>query len=80
MPTFNAVVEFDGQQHFAPTSFHGAMTIDQAVAKFEDTLRKDRIKEIWCSQNSVRMVRIKYLDDIEAVMMASFNKSTSQNA
>lgn len=54
LPEFNLLIEFDGQQHFVVrgnTKFNKDMSV---------RVKRDWIKNIWCNQNNIRLLRIPY--------------------
>lgn len=56
LPEFNNVIEYDGEQHFAPqTSFGG-------VATFEKTVKYDSIKYELCLNQGFSILQISYHD------------------
>lgn len=60
LPDLNMCIEYDGIQHFEPTTFGG--DLEEAKKQFELTKKKDKIKDDFCKNNGVRMLRIKYCD------------------
>jgi hypothetical protein len=48
------LIEYDGIQHFKPFKHFGG------VAKFKKTQKNDRIKNKYCSDNNIRLLRIPY--------------------
>ena len=54
LPDFNTCVEFDGIQHFKPIRDFGG---DKG---FSDVKKRDEVKNKWCSENNVKLIRIKY--------------------
>lgn len=63
------LIEFDGEQHFHPVNFYG---IDMEKAKKNHLLTKnnDRIKDIYCKNNNIKLIRIPYfeIDNIEEIL------------
>lgn len=55
----NMCVEFDGIQHFQSKSCFGG------DAGFKDRQNKDNIKTDYCVKNNIKLLRIKYNDNIE---------------
>lgn len=53
------IIEFDGAQHFKPTRFNG-MTQDMAEKQFIKTREHDLIKNEYCLQNNIPLIRIPY--------------------
>lgn len=56
IPTINTCIEFDGKHHFE--------TIEFGQKKLEDTIKKDKIKDIFCLQNKIKLIRISYEQNI----------------
>jgi hypothetical protein len=64
LPKLRTVVEFDGRQHFEPIDEFGGM-------EFLDRVKKeDVIKENYCEDNFINLIRIKYdqFDDIYQIL------------
>lgn len=55
LPEFNVVIEFDGEQHFHPIEFFGG------ERGFAEIKRRDAIKNKWCYDNAIKLLRISYL-------------------
>lgn len=54
------LIEFDGIQHFTPFEYYGG------IKKYNDIVRKDNIKNLYCKNNEIPLLRLKYNDvDIE---------------
>ena len=61
LPEFNAVIEYDGGQHFEPIKFWGG------EERYKKTQITDEIKNKYCKDNGIKMIRIPYtikFDDI----------------
>jgi uncharacterized Zn-finger protein len=54
------LIEFDGGQHFKPVKFHATTTAEEALANYKQTRTHDRIKNDYCSDNGIALLRIKY--------------------
>jgi len=52
-------IEYDGEQHFKPIYF-GTKSKIKANKKFNDTLRRDKIKDDFCKENNYPLLRIPY--------------------
>lgn len=54
------LIEYDGIQHFSPGS--GWNTLEQ----LKKTQEKDKLKNLWCQQHNIPLIRIPYthLDEI----------------
>lgn len=48
------LIEYDGQQHFEPVSYFGGQK------RFEDQIKKDKLKNEYCTKNNIKLIRIKY--------------------
>lgn len=58
LPDYNAAIEFQGKQHYEPVEIFGGQEA------LEYTQRHDKIKSDYCKQNSIRLLCIKYDEDI----------------
>ena len=54
LPKYNLCIEFDGKQHFKPNNFFGG------ISGFLETVRKDTIKNYFCEDNKIDLLRISY--------------------
>ena len=63
------LIEFDGEQHYRPVAF-GNMTDEQAKQQFETNKKRDEIKNTYCEQNKIKLIRIPYwdFDKIEKIL------------
>lgn len=59
------VIEYDGQQHFRVCRFNG-MTWEDAEKGFKTCLKHDEIKNAFCLNNGIELLRIKYTE-IESI-------------
>lgn len=62
LPTYNACIEYDGIQHFEPVEIFGG------TEAFEYTKNNDAIKNQYCKDNKITLLRIKYDKDIFLVL------------
>lgn len=53
IPQYNMCIEYDGQQHFKPVF---------GEKSFEDTVRHDRMKDKYCLDHGIDLLRISYKD------------------
>lgn len=58
IPSKRMVIEFDGRQHFEPVEIFGGGGAHDAQ------LKNDKIRNSWCSENGIKIIRIKY-DEVE---------------
>jgi len=54
LPNYNTIIEYDGKQHFCPSKYFGG------VRAFEYLKKLDTLKEEFCRQNSIKLIRISY--------------------
>ena len=62
IPSLLMAIEYDGEQHFKPIKCFGG------TKKFESIQNRDRIKDLYCANNNIKLVRISYTDNIEEIM------------
>jgi len=53
IPSLNTVVEYDGDQHFIPSRQYGDK-------KYESTVENDLLKNAYCKEKGIKMIRIPY--------------------
>ena len=58
---FNTAVEYDGENHFYPVKF-GTQSLEDAVNKHEYTKRHDEIKNKFCEENNINLIRVPYYE------------------
>lgn len=56
LPNYNLLIEYDGKQHFEPVKYFGGKD------KLKDIKTKDNIKNDWCKNNNIKLLRIPYFD------------------
>ena len=61
LPEFNTCIEADGRQHFEEVCF-GDMNIEQAKENFLIIKRHDKIKNDFCKENNIKLIRIPYFE------------------
>ena len=73
IPSLNACIEYDGQQHFHPVPF-GDMSEDDAMKSFAKLIEHDRLKDEFCKSNNIKMIRIPYTKykDIDTILEKQF--------
>ncbi|WP_048341120.1 hypothetical protein [Clostridium haemolyticum] len=59
LPKYNICIEYDGEQHFYPILFKGE-TIDEGEKKFFDNKRRDVIKDNYCRNHNIKLIRVPY--------------------
>ena len=70
LPEYNTCIEYDGVQHFEPTRFNKKMTIEEANDNFVQQKFRDGIKNSYCKNNNIKLLRIPYTeyDNIEKII------------
>lgn len=65
LPKYNLIIEFDGQHHFYETGF----------GNYELTKKHDEIKNKYCKENHINLLRIPYFDGnkIEEILKKELN-------
>lgn len=66
IPDINTCIEFDGKHHFEKIEF--------GQKKLEDTIKKDKIKNIFCLENKIVLIRISYEQNIVEELEKKINK------
>ncbi len=73
LPDYNICIEFDGLQHFEPSNHFGNES-------FMNTKRNDLIKNEYCQNKFVYLLRIKYdCKDIESEIIKYLNERVQEN-
>ena len=69
---YNICIEFDGRQHHKPVKFNG-MDLKRATEIFEKTKINDNIKNLYCKDNDIKLLRIPYWekDNIEDILKSN---------
>lgn len=67
LPDLNMVCEFDGRQHYGETNYF--------TYSFNDTKKHDQIKEQFCKDNNIYILRIPYwnVDNIDKILDKELN-------
>ena len=70
LPEYNLFIEYDGMQHFEPVRFHN-QTDEEMELTFELTKKRDEIKNIYCKENNINLLRIPYWEkeNIETIII-----------
>ena len=80
IPSYNLVIEYDGQQHFFPVDFSGRNK-ERANKEFELNKIRDGIKNDYCKENNINILRISYLefDNIKEIIYQKINELKTFN-
>ena len=58
LPKLNIAIEYDGEQHYKPINYSG--NIEEAELQFEYTKKNDKIKNQYCLDNNIALLRIPF--------------------
>lgn len=64
LPVHNICIEYDGEQHFMPVDFYGK-GIEYAIQKFTEIQHRDKIKDTYCREHNIPLLRIPYYANVE---------------
>jgi very-short-patch-repair endonuclease len=59
LPDYNICIEYDGIQHFIPIKYFGG------IDNYNLRVKLDKIKNEYCKNNNIRLIRISYKENIE---------------
>lgn len=62
LPDYNMCIEYDGRQHFEPAECFGG------VESFIETQQNDLIKNKYCEDNNIILLRIRYDENINNIL------------
>lgn len=68
LPEYNICIEYQGIQHYKPISYFGGKT------NYDITKIRDNIKKEYCKNNNIKLIEIKYSDDIDIMLLSLFNE------
>lgn len=76
LSNYNVLIEFDGKQHFKPVNFYGCSNKD-AIKSFDELIENDNIKNNYCIQNNIPLIRISYkeknIEEYLKIKLKEFN-------
>ena len=66
LPSYNTIIEYDGEGHYYPVDFKG----HDGTETFQRTAKNDKIKNEYCKNNNINLIRIPYwdYDNIEMIL------------
>jgi hypothetical protein len=75
LPSYNTLIEFDGEQHYFPVRFHG-MDEQDAKNNFVYVKKHDEIKNEFCAKYNIPLIRVPYTErgNIELFLIDKFKK------
>ena len=59
LPDYNTAIEYDGKQHYEPIAYFGGQET------YEHTIIHDNIKNEYCKNNGISLLRIPYFKNVE---------------
>lgn len=62
LPEHNMCIEYHGEQHYKPVKIFGG------IKKFELTLKRDKIKEVYCKKNGMTLIVIPFNQSIIEIL------------
>lgn len=70
LPEQNICIEYDGEQHFKPIEhiLGRYLSKSQSINQFKRTKFHDSIKDKYCIENNIKLIRISYKEKIEQRM------------
>lgn len=76
LPEYNTCIEYQGQQHYVPVKFRGC-TKEQAVESYNNSVKRDKIKESYCQDNNIKLILVPYweYDTITKFLDDNLNES-----
>ena len=69
---YNLCIEFDGEQHFEKVNWNGKMTDEELEENLKLNKLRDQIKNDYCKNNNINLLRIKYTENIEEKLSEYF--------
>lgn len=73
LPHYNMCIEYDGIQHFKPLDIYGG------EEEFKKTKKRDKIKTNFCKNHKIKLLRIKYNQNIENKLFTYLKKYNNYN-
>ena len=73
----NFLIEYDGEFHYKPIRKHKNKSMKYAEARFKQQQEHDRLKNQYCENNNINLLRIPYwdFDNIKEILDAYFNEN-----
>jgi hypothetical protein len=68
LPEYNTIIEYDGELHYNPTRYN--KNKEKNIQKLKSVKRNDNIKNQYCKNNNIILIRIPYwdFDNIEKIL------------
>ena len=74
LPDYNIMIEFNGKQHYEPIKFFGGQE------GFNYLQERDKIKENYCLENQIKLVIIRYDNNIEEIIKKNIKYISYENS
>lgn len=66
IPKYNLCIEFQGSQHYDPGFYiRKKKSLKEGIEKYTIQKKHDEMKKIFCMQNNINFLEIKYTENIE---------------
>ena len=75
LPYYNLCIEHDGIQHFKPTKRSNKITNEEAKENFKYIQNHDQIKNNYCKEKGINLLRIKYDENVEEKLTEYFQNN-----
>ena len=74
LPQYNLCIEFDGEQHFISHDFNSKETEEKKLENLKIVQLRDQIKNNYCKNNGINLLRIHYDENVEEKLTEYFQK------
>ena len=64
LPDYNICIEYQGQQHYKPVKFSNSQSDTAVLENFNLLQKHDMIKRNFCKSNNIKLIEIKYDENI----------------
>ena len=73
LPNYNLFIEYNGKQHYVPIKYFGGQIT------FEHQQKRDQYVRNYCKKNSIKLLEIRYDEDIEKILYENLNDDCIQS-
>lgn len=73
IPDYNLFIEYNGKQHYVPIEYFGGQIT------FEHQQKRDQYVRNYCKENSIKLLEIRYDEDIEKILYKNLNDDCIQS-
>ena len=74
LPQCNLCIEYDGKQHFIPHDFNSKESDEKKLENLKLVQLRDQIKNDYCEQKGINLLRIKYDENVEEKLTEYFKE------